>query len=668
MREVARRIQGWAERGGCAALVALFMVLITCVPDAQAQIARNFTARFTANANGEIKLIGNTSMTCDPAGTNGAVCPGALNGVGSGVVLNNNNYSMINDKSADATQTNATQATLSMPPGSTVLFAGLYWGSRSASAQRNQVLLRTPASSGYSVVFASVVDTSPAGGANNYGGFANVTAQVAAAGNGAYTVANVQTTTGAGFFGGWSLVVVYSNLTDTLKNLSVYDGWGFVTSAATPAIVTPSGFLTPLSGPVNVRMGVVTYDGDLGTTGDTLTVNGIALSDAANPAGNYFNSSIADLGSLSAIARVPNYINSLGMDVDRLNAPAGSIPNGATSATFVMSTAGAGAEVYYPQVITTAIDLYVPIITPNVVKTVSDLNGGNLVPGDTLRWNISLSNTGIDAGTNLVLKDSIPANTAYVPGSLVILTGANAGAKTDANLGPADDQAEYIPPGPGAALACAPVAAPCVIFRLGSGANATAGGTLAFNQSTSLRFDTTLNTGVPSGTSITNTAAISYSGQTLGAQFSTSSAAASLTVLAPPTIAKSFSPDPIAVNGTSVLSIVVTNPAGAPATLTGVTFNDAYPTGVVNTALPNAAVTCTPGSTPGTITGGAAGGASIGMSPGATLLPGGETHVQPTIEKANLDFLGPISWSMVYAILRMKGVQIGKMDLFAAGI
>ena len=34
----------------------------------------------------------------------------------------------------------------------------------------------------------------------------------------------------------------------------------------------------------------------------------------------------------------------------------------------------------------------------------------------------------------------------------------------------------------------------------------------------------------------------------------------------------------------------------------------------------------------------------------ATLLPGGETHVQPTIEKANLDFLGPISWAMVYAI------------------
>jgi cytochrome P450 len=37
----------------------------------------------------------------------------------------------------------------------------------------------------------------------------------------------------------------------------------------------------------------------------------------------------------------------------------------------------------------------------------------------------------------------------------------------------------------------------------------------------------------------------------------------------------------------------------------------------------------------------------------ATLLPGGETHVQPKIEQANVDFLGPISWSMVYAILTL---------------
>ena len=37
----------------------------------------------------------------------------------------------------------------------------------------------------------------------------------------------------------------------------------------------------------------------------------------------------------------------------------------------------------------------------------------------------------------------------------------------------------------------------------------------------------------------------------------------------------------------------------------------------------------------------------------ATLLPGGETHVQPAIERANVDFLGPISWSLMYAIFSL---------------
>jgi cytochrome P450 len=37
----------------------------------------------------------------------------------------------------------------------------------------------------------------------------------------------------------------------------------------------------------------------------------------------------------------------------------------------------------------------------------------------------------------------------------------------------------------------------------------------------------------------------------------------------------------------------------------------------------------------------------------ATLLPGGETHVRPNLERANGDFLGPISWRMVYGIFNV---------------
>ena len=616
-----------------AALSALLVLqTFLVVPDAAAQVARAFTARYSNNANGDIRLIGNTVMTCSTTtGANAASCLAARTG-GNATLNNNADFDMIYENvDSDPTRFNSSQATLSIPAGSTVLFAGLYWGASSVSTiGRKQVLLRTPATGGYSVVTASALDAN----GSNYAGFANITSQVAAGGNGTYTVANVRADTGnaaTGNYGGWSIVVAYQNLADSLKNLTVYDGYATI-AAGNNITVTPSGFMTPLSGPVAARVGSVVYDGDFGPAGiyinEQFTVNGTQLSNAANPANNYFNSTISDLGVLIT-ARNPATSNTFGVDVDRTNVPSGLIPNGATSATVVM-TSPTGGETYHANVLTTAIELYVPIITPNVVKTVTDVNGGNLAPGDVMRWTISLSNTGLDTGTNVVLKDPIPANTTYVSGSLRVLTGANSTpsqVKTDVA---GDDQAEFS----SSAVACAPVSAPCVIFRLGTDADAVNGGKIIFTDSTSLSFDTTVNAGVTSGTQISNTASISYSGQTLGATFSTTSAAATATVLAPPTISKSFSVNPIAINGSTLLSIVVSSPAASPANMTGVTFGDTYPAGMVNTATPAAAISCTPGSTPGTLTGGAAGGNSIGMNPGATLAPGGSCTITVNVTSA----------------------------------
>ena len=88
------------------------------------------------------------------------------------------------------------------------------------------------------------------------------------------------------------------------------------------------------------------------------------------------------------------------------------------------------------------------------------MNGGTLVPGDTLQYSIAISNTGQDGATNIVLTDTIPASTTYVPGSLQVMAGANSGNKTDAA---ADDQADF------------DAAGNRVIFRLGSGATSVAG-------------------------------------------------------------------------------------------------------------------------------------------------------------------------------------------------
>jgi uncharacterized repeat protein (TIGR01451 family) len=92
---------------------------------------------------------------------------------------------------------------------------------------------------------------------------------------------------------------------------------------------------------------------------------------------------------------------------------------------------------------------------------------------------------------------------------------------------------------------------------------------------------------------------------------------ASLTVVGPPTVSKSFNPTSVTLNGNSTLSFTVTNPNTA-STLSGVGFTDSLPAGVVVATTPNVTGSC--GS--GTITG-TAGSSTISLSGGTlTASPG----------------------------------------------
>lgn len=611
-------------------LVALCMALLLSVLATETQAAaRPFSIRYTTNTNGNLTQIGNTSMVC-------SVC-----------TFINNTSTLINvDRDADTSTYNSSSADLTIPAGSTILWAGLYWSSVSpaviAGTSSGQVLLKTPSSFGYNSVNPSQLDTAANVGnvaSNDYAGFADVTSLVSAGGSGTYWVGNMVTTSpcAGGFFanpsgcwGGWSLIVAYANNNELLNNITVFDGYQNVINA-TGITMNVAGFLTPLSGPVISRVGLVGWDGDNGAagglyTGDSFLVNNVAIFDNCNPTTlDFFNSTVCNLGvpNTSRNPTVGNgypagMSNTLGVDIDLVQLASGTILNGATSATLKFTTTG---EYFGAHAAAFVTNLYVPIVTPNMTKTVTDINGGDLIIGDTLRYTIVLSNTGQDTATSMVLSDNIPTYTTYAPNSLTITSGANAGAKSDAS---GDDQAEYIAAG-----------TPRVVFRLGTGADAINGGTIPFNSQTTLTFDVTINNGIPSGTMLSNSAAISYRGQTLpGNTYTTASSAATAYVLTPATISKSFSPNTIDVNGTAQLRIVVSNSATNPNTINGVTFNDIYPAGLVNAATPSPAITCTPGSTPGTLTGSVAGGNSIGMNPGATLAIGGSCTITVNVTSA----------------------------------
>jgi MSHA biogenesis protein MshQ len=120
-------------------------------------------------------------------------------------------------------------------------------------------------------------------------------------------------------------------------------------------------------------------------------------------------------------------------------------------------------------------------------------------------------------------------------------------------------------------------------------------------------------------------------------------ATATLTVTAtPPTVAKGFSPSMIAINGTSTLTITLTNPNAVP--IVGVTFIDNYPANTKNTGAPGLTNTC--GGTASAV----ANGTSLALS-GGTIPAGGScsltVQVTATASGSYLNSTGAVTTTNV---------------------
>jgi uncharacterized repeat protein (TIGR01451 family) len=93
--------------------------------------------------------------------------------------------------------------------------------------------------------------------------------------------------------------------------------------------------------------------------------------------------------------------------------------------------------------------------------------------------------------------------------------------------------------------------------------------------------------------------------------------------LAPPTLTKSFSPNPVAVGGTSTLVFTLSHTNSV--TLTGATFSDFLPAGLQVASPPNLTNTCG-----GTVSGAVAGSTAITLT-GGTIPPNGSCTISLTV-------------------------------------
>jgi uncharacterized repeat protein (TIGR01451 family) len=495
------------------ALVLLCSVLLAAWP---AHAQRAFGApTFSARAPGDIMVIGNVTMNCGNYNQPGtAACDTSRMDNDPDGPASNNLFTMRHIKIENDPNVlfSSSRARLELPAGATVLFAGLYWSGALANAgasetQARRVKMRAPGASGYTEYSASAgkFDTMTVGSRKQYQGYVDVTDAVIQAGNGDYTVADVDAVNYASnVWAGWALVVVYRDPDEPLRNLSVFDGWQMANSSTQPLDVQVSGFQTPLSGPVTSRLGVLAWDGDrnedeslaglqFGSDAGSLST----VSNSANPTDNYWNSTISRDGVMVTSGLVPNYLNTLGMDLD-IQTPNVPLPNGATSA--LARLRGTGVETVFIGMVSLANDIYVPVLVDRLKTSEPTDASGDLHPTGELVYTVGARNDGSDVASNVVLTDVIPEHTTYVPGSLEIIGGANQGPKTDAA---GDDQAEF------------DAANKRVVFRVGSGASASQGGELDENETFQIRFRVRVEDDTEAGTIISNQARYDYYGELL---------------------------------------------------------------------------------------------------------------------------------------------------------
>lgn len=429
------------------------------------QVITPFTVRKSVTQKGGILYLSNTSSMATPANiVQNETPPG-------GTGYNNNYTNAYVDIDNDASTWMSSSDSLSLSTCSEITWAGLYWGADCSLgdenyATRNQVKLKVNSNAYQSITADYLKDNTI--GYKTYHCFKDITSIVQTNGiKGRYTVANVATdVNGKNLFGGWTIVIVYKNNTLTMRNLTVFDGLANVSGTSTVDIPI-SGFQTPLSGPVNFELGMVVYDGDRSLTGDQLLFKGassfVNISDALHPITDVFNSTIANKGALTSY-RNPSYNNTLGYDANIFaptNTSKNYIGNNAISGVIRQTT---GGETYLTQVVTSAIDVYEPDLRSAVrVRNITHPSNVYAIPGDTLEYTVNGLNLGSDPAINTYITDTIQGNAFYVPNSINVTYGPNAGVKTDAA---GDDQAEYI----------ATASTKVVRVRIGDGANAFIGG------------------------------------------------------------------------------------------------------------------------------------------------------------------------------------------------
>jgi uncharacterized repeat protein (TIGR01451 family) len=463
---------------------------------------RSYTKVFSDNIKGGSTIFGNTLTHI------------VNNGVADTAKMNNNrangNSSYGNDNvniqyvdvdgknGAGAGTRNSSTANLVLPAGTnTIKLARLYWGARVKKSDFDitldtfrRVKIRFGSNGNYTEYKAAQLDKNSTGTGNNtvnqYQAYTDITAFVQANGTGDYTVGNVAASVGSagsgGNYAGWSIVVVYENLTaSTYNSVRVYDGFQQVYDGGSVKIssVTLTGLNVP-SGPMNFRdakMGVMVWEGDANLNQDFLKINGTSFYNGLNAVDNPWNGTITDTG-VHVTTKFPNYTNQMGIDIDQFYAGNGyGIHPGDTAVSLEFGTE---KDQYFPGLFTFQIKTNEPTVV--IDKFVKDANANNIAEAnEILTYTLKGKNIGDGNANFCVITDTLPKSVTYIPGSVKFISCAGMESNKTLTDVTYDDQVDFVN------------GDNVIVFRIGHGANESQGGILATDESFEIQFQVMVN-------------------------------------------------------------------------------------------------------------------------------------------------------------------------------
>ena len=427
----------------------LILLLVLLVNNSNAQVVKAFAQRSSIyspskliySIQGDYSMLGNTNLTVDPYGN----------------FTNNSQNNMVYiDVDGDPNTFNSSSATLQLstengavPECSNIIYAGLYWTGRASTSSspeeftvtkggvtktfnKRKVQFKGPGATNYTELVANPGNIYYPDGTygNMYSAYIEVTDYVNTHGIGEYTLADMALIEGnggpTGYYGGWGMIVVYENSVMKWRDITVFDGHAYVQGNATVNYELPvSGFQTAQSGPINMKLGLMAGEGDVGISGDYFQIrdwqdnNWITLNHSGNSTSNFFNSSVETGGN----PRNPSLQNNTGLDISsfNINNPGNTvITNGQTSTRFRY---GSTQDTYVIFCIAMAVDAYIPDV--EAVVSTEFINGqpvgsGSISaePGEIIDYNLEIKNKGTEAIDNTVITIPVPYNTSFVPASI----------------------------------------------------------------------------------------------------------------------------------------------------------------------------------------------------------------------------------------------------------